>query len=256
MNHSLEDIKKKIELVQKKHDNDLDLMGHKIGSDPYCLYCEQYKKLLRKEKALKKIKHTDTSTFKKVELEPAVETTYQPKQKELFEVSLKSGDKYLVFALDIEQVADLLQVPGYSIVKHAEVPRKYWHGLYIETKHGTLTTVDKLIKNSRSRIVSKFSLSNNSDVRHYCFNDTPFEFIVYDANRFDLLEKFVGEYVITKTKKFKTNGRVTIALPTGAIGVSAGDVLLKITEKVIVAIDKEDFEENFSEQENLVWTTI
>lgn len=38
-----------------------------------------------------------------------------------------------------------------------------------------------------------------------------------------------------------------IALPTGAIGVSDGEVLLKITKKLIVAIDKEDFEENFSE---------
>lgn len=71
-----------------------------------------------------------------------------------------------------------------------------------------------------------------------------------------MLEKFVAPYPITKTKKFKSNGRVTIALPTGAIGVSNDEVLLKITKKLIVAIDKEDLEENFSEQENLVWSVV
>lgn len=54
MELSLQDIQTKIELLQKKHDEDIDLVDHTIGQDNYCLYCEQYKKLLKKEQTLKK----------------------------------------------------------------------------------------------------------------------------------------------------------------------------------------------------------
>ncbi len=132
---------------------------------------------------------------------------------------------------------------------------KYWDGLYIETESGALTTVRLLITSKRARILATYAPSMNQNVRHYCFNDTPFEYIIYDASQIELLERFVAPYPVTKTKKFKTTGRVMIPLPTGAIGVSEGEVLVKITKKVIVSIEKEDFEANFSEEENLVWTT-
>lgn len=254
MELSLQDIQTKIALLKKKHDEDIDLVDHTIGQDNYCLYCEQYKKLLKKEQTLKKIKDTDISSLKEITLAPAA--SKKSNQKQLFEVSLKSGDKYMVYALDVDQAASLLKVPTYSIVKHTELPKKYWETLYIESENGTLLTAKQLITGSRSKIISKYAPSNNIYVRHYCFNETPFEYIAYNKDHYDLLEKFVAPYPITKTKKFKANGRVMIALPTGAIGVSDGEVLLKITKKLIVAIDKEDFEENFSEQENLVWSVV
>lgn len=254
MELSLQDIQTKIALLQKKHDEDIDLLDHTIGKDSYCLYCEQYKKLLKKEQALKKIKHTEDSSFKEITLAPAVNK--QSTQKQLFEISLKNGNKYMVYALDVDQAASLLKVPTYSIVKHTELPKKYWETLYIESENGTLLTAKQLINGNRSKIISKYAPSNNIYVRHYCFNDTPFEYIIYNKDHYDLLEKFVAPYPITKTKKFKSNGRVTISLPTGAIGVSNDEVLLKITKKLIVAIDKEDFEENFSEQENFVWSVV
>ncbi len=254
MELSLQEIQTKITLLQKKHDEDIDLVDHTIGQDNYCLYCEQYKQLLRKEQKLKKIKNTDVSSFKEITLAPTV--SVQSNQKQLFEISLKNGDKYMVYALDIDQAASLLKVPTYSIVKHTELPKKYWNTLYIESENGTLLTAKQLIAGSRSKIISKYAPSNNIYVRHYCFNETPFEYIVYNKDHYDLLEKFVAPYPITKTKKFKSNGRVTITLPTGAIGVSNDEVLLKITKKLIVTIDKEDFEENFSEQENLVWSVV
>uniref|UniRef100_UPI00359C43C0 hypothetical protein n=1 Tax=Enterococcus faecalis TaxID=1351 RepID=UPI00359C43C0 len=254
MELSLQEIQTKITLLKKKHDEDIDLVDHTIGQDNYCLYCEQYKQLLRKEQKLKKIKNTDVSSFKEITLAPTV--SVQSNQKQLFEISLKNGDKYMVYALDIDQAASLLKVPTYSIVKHTELPKKYWNTLYIESENGTLLTAKQLIAGSRSKIISKYAPSNNIYVRHYCFNETPFEYIVYNKDHYDLLEKFVAPYPITKTKKFKSNGRVTITLPTGAIGVSNDEVLLKITKKLIVTIDKEDFEENFSEQENLVWSVV
>ncbi|EKQ3641852.1 hypothetical protein P4583_002617, partial [Enterococcus faecalis] len=71
MELSLQDIQTKIELLQKKHDEDIDLVDHTIGQDNYCLYCEQYKKLLKKEQTLKKIRDTDISSLKEITLAPA-----------------------------------------------------------------------------------------------------------------------------------------------------------------------------------------
>ena len=254
MELSLQEIQTKIALLQKKHDEDIDLVDHTIGKDNYCLYCEQYKKLLQKEQVLKKRKNTKDSSFKEITQSPTVDK--QATQKQLFEILLKNGDKYMVYALDMDQAASLLKIPTYSIVKHTVLPKKYWKTLYIESNNGTLLTAKQLITENRSKIISKYAPSNNIYVRHYCFNETPFEYIVYNKDHYDLLEKFVAPYPITKTKKFKSSGRVTIALPTGAIGVSDGEVLLKITKKLIVSIDKEDFEENFSVQENLVWSVV
>ncbi|WP_338350709.1 hypothetical protein [Enterococcus faecalis] len=264
MTVTLQQVQEKLALLQEKHESDIDLMDHNIGKDSYCLLCEQYKELLKQEqvllkqeRAVKKIQKEQKEVkinengFKEIKLAPAIGKI----EKQLFEITVKDGTQYLVYARDLDQVARLLGISPSQISKHAEVPVKYWDGLYIESENGALTTVRLLVTSKRARILATYAPSMNQNIRHYCFNDTPFEYIVYDASQIELLERFVAPYPVTKTKKFKTTGRVMIPLPTGAIGVSEGEVLVKITEKVIVSIEKEDFEANFSEEENLVWTT-
>lgn len=247
MENSIQELQNKIDDLRLKHEEDLDL-NHELGSDSYCLYCEQYLKLTKQQTMLKK-------EWKKKHSNSKGTCQKNVKEKKLFEVSLKDASKYLVYALDEIEVAKLLKIDISAIRQQTVIAVKYWDTFYIETSNGTLTTVKQLIKTKRSRVVSTYSISTNQDVRHYCFNDIPFEYLIYNDKRFELLERFAKPYLVTKTKKFKTNGRASIQLPTGSIGVSRGDVLLKITNKVIVAIDKEDFQQHFSQEENYTWTT-
>ncbi|EOH1637470.1 hypothetical protein ACLSNP_002750 [Enterococcus faecalis] len=255
MTGTLQQVQEKLSLLQEKHESDIDLMNHNIGKDFYCLMCEQYKKLLKQEQELLKQADNKTISSEKNLKEIKLAPTVRRKEKKLLEATMKNGSKYMVYARDVDEVARLLGVSSSQISKQTEVSVKYWDGIYIESENGSLTTIRQLMTSKRSRIISTYAPSKNQQVRRYCYNDTPFEYIVYDTNHIELLERFVAPYPITKTKKFKTTGRVTIALPTGAIGVSEGEVLLKITDKLIVGIEKADFEENFSEEENLVWST-
>ncbi|EOV2449544.1 hypothetical protein ACOMOD_002395 [Enterococcus faecalis] len=259
---TVQQVQKKSALLQEKHESDIDLIEHRIGKDPYCLLCEQYKKLmkqeqvlLKQERALKKIqKEQEEAIINEDELtEVKLVSAIRKIEKQLFEITIKDGAKYLVYARDIDQVARLLGVAPSQISKHVKVPIKYWESMYIELENGTLTTVSQLITSKRARILSTHAPSMNQNVRHYCFNNIPFEYIIYESSKIEFLEQFVSPYPITPTKKFKTTGCVMIPLPTGAIEVSVGEILVKITEKVIVPIEKEDFKANFSEKENLVW---
>lgn len=246
MENSIQELQDKIDDLYLKHEEDLDL-SHELGSDSYCLYCEQYVKLTKQQTLLKKEWKKKHSNSKGTHLKKV-------KEKKLFEVSLTDASKYLVYALDEAEIAKLLKINMSAIHQQTVIAAKYWDTFYIETNNGTLTTVKQLIKTKRSRVVSTYSISTNQDVRHYCFNDIPFEYLIYNDKRFELLERFAKPYLVTKTKKFNANGRASIQLPTGSIGVSKGDVLLKITNKVIVAIDKEDFQQHFSQEENYTWT--
>jgi len=42
----------------------------------------------------------------------------------------------------------------------------------------------------------------------------------------------------------------------GSIGVSQKEVLLKITKKLVVVISEEEFLDNFSKEENYVWSIL
>lgn len=246
MEKTLTELQEKIEVLQTKHDEDIEL-SHTLGSDSYCLYCEQYKKLMKQQESL----------FKKIGKNSAAAKKYTAKtvkEKTLFEISLTDASKYLVYAADMDEALILLKIPMNKVHKHTTIPTKYWNDFYIETYNGTLTTVRQIITTRRSRVVSTYSLSKNPEVRHYCFNETPFQYLFYNSKRLELLEKFVRPYPVIQTKKFKSTGRVAIQLPTGTIGIDHGELLLKITDKVIVVIEEEDFKKNFSEQENHVWT--
>lgn len=178
------------------------------------------------------------------------------KLKSLYEVVLADGSKYMVYAKSLEEVAKLVKVSVSKIKKETVIQEKYWDGLFVEGDRGNLVTVKQLMASKRSRIVAGYVISENKNVRQYCYNDTPIEYLLYEREHYELLERFVKPYEIIRTKKFKTTGRVTIHTAHGSIGVSPKEVLLKITKKLIVVISEEEFLDNFSKEENYAWSVM
>lgn len=244
MTKTFDQLHKELSILRAKHDLDPDLADHEIGKDELCLYCEQYNELL---KELKILNPTEKRAIEKETAQRAMDG------KALYEVTLKNGDAYMIFATGENEMANLLKIHTSDILKTKEIVPKYWSTTYVEQENGSLATVKSLLTTRRSRIVSKQDLSTNQEVRHYCYNETPFEYMIVDSERFDLVERFVRPYEAVKTKKFNKTGRITLMLPTGTVAVGPGEILMKITRQVFVIIQESDFREHFSEEENLVW---
>jgi hypothetical protein len=244
----------RIDELKQIHESDPDL-DHPIGSDPFCLYCDEYKDLIKK---LKKVSPTQKTSGATSEANEQAKRRLKKASggKSLYEVTVKSDDSYMIYSRGEIETSSILKIRESEIIKHVEIPKKYWPTTYVEKANGDLIAVKDIITSERSRIISKQDLSSNPNVRHYCYNETPFEYLVYNLERMDLVERFAKPYQVEKTKKFNKTGRVTLFIPTGTIAVDPGEVLLKITDRVIVKIEKDDFEAHFVEQENYVWRAV
>lgn len=240
----VDELKKEIEKLIVTHENDSDL-DHVIGKDNYCLYCEKYNNLVEEQKRLGIV-------IEKRIVKPVDST----KLKSLYEVLLEDGSKYMVYGKNLEEVAKLIKTTVSKIKKETIIQEKYWNGLFVEGDRGNLVTVKQLMTSKRSRIIASFMISENKHVRKYCYNDTPIEYLLYEKEHYELLERFVKPYEIIQTKKFKITGRVSIHTEHGSIGVSPNEVLLKITKKMIVVISEEEFLDNFSKEENYAWSMM
>lgn len=258
------DLEKQLTKIKQKHEKDPDL-DHTIGMDDLCLFCDQYKVVQKKLKIIysriSKNKRNKEALQRKSKKEKNIEITVpfkdptvkhrKPKVLKVFQVTTNEYDEFLIAVYKKEEVYNF--VPVLTIKKITEIPEKYWEQTFVETDNGSLMAVSSIVPYlGTTRIVSKKAQSVNR-YRRRCYNEQPLEFLIYSPERFEELQKFAAPFEVSKTKKFNSQGRVAVNLPTGMTALVPDTILLKLTARTFVAMEQEEFYAYFQEEENLVW---
>ena len=245
------DIKKMIQ----RHQDDRDLF-HPIGSDKYCLYCEQYVELNEKAAAIRN--RIETYEKKHKVKNPLIAKIAAPPSESIFsvyEVCFKTGEEFLVYSDSSESCCAYLNKDVSSMVRSTKLPKEYLNSIYLETDDGTIVTLANAVKGlwRRNKLLAEKS-QTKIRTRGLCFNEQPFEFFKYFSPNFDRLKAFCGkDCPVVKTKRFNKTGKVSIQDRRGMFALEKGQVLLKLGKDLLIPLSKEDFEQNFSEEESLTW---
>ncbi|MFB5323040.1 hypothetical protein [Enterococcus avium] len=243
-----------IEKVIRRHKNDPDLF-HSIGSDNYCLYCEQYKEL--NEKVARIRNRIEAYEMKHKVKNPLVLKIETPAEAvfSVYEVVFKTGEEYLVYSDSTESCCAYLDKDISSLVRSTKLPKEYLYSIYLETDDGTIVTLANTVKGLRRRNKLLAEKSQTKMRTHgLYFNESPIEFFKYFSPNFDRLKAFCGEECpVVKTKKFNKTGKVSIQDRRGMFALEKGQVLLKMGKDILIPLSKEEFIQNFSEEEALTW---
>lgn len=254
----------KIKDIRAAHLKNPDLF-HQLGSDRYCRYCEQYnlytsllntciEEIQEYEKEHNVVDPVikELRFVKKVRERPVTRRKYS-----VFDIVFKDGEEYLLYGHSPSSCCRLVHRDPDDISRSTIVTESYYETTYLEKKNGGLSTLDVVLKEHKSKRKSALIIARKAQSKlkeqGTCYNEQPFEFLKYSKNLYSKLEQFCTNCKITRTKKFNKTGRVSIETPRGSLGLDAGNVLIKLGKDIFIALPLEDFQENFVEDENLVW---
>jgi len=240
----------------QKHKSDPDLF-HPIGEDPYCQFCEQYNELSKKAtiirnniEAYEREHPVDAPLISKVTAPSPSKPPFS-----VYDVQFNTGEHFLVYSDSAESCCTFLNKTTSSLLRSNRISKDYFDSFYLEDEQGSVIPLRTAVKGLRrkNKLIAE-KAQTKLRTRGLCFNEAPFEFFKYSADNLNRLKAFCGEDCpISKTKKFTNSGRISVQDKRGMFAIENGQVLLKIGKDILIPLSKEEFEQNFSEDESLTW---
>lgn len=240
-----------------RHYGDRDLF-HPVGGDPYCLYCEEYNNYSEKMAEIAdKIQTFEQENFVD---DPMVEMVQDKPRRggrkyRVYQVRFKDGEEYLIYGFRIESSLYLLRRKKEDLENYVIIPERMYDTLYLESLHRAVLKLSDIVETQKGNGIKVLAKRDTSRLRILgeCYNKTPFEYIRYDLHQYKRLLAFCGNCEVTKTKKFKSKGRVSVAYNRGTFGIEYGQVLVRFGEDIYMVLTQEEFEEHFALDEPLSW---
>lgn len=225
----------RIEFLVNIHTTNPEL-NHQVGKDSYCMYCDEYKKLLYK------INNDKNAT----------DTYLNMGIKKVYFVELEDESKFLTLVHHPERIEKMLKKEDSAIKSINKIPQKYWQTYYIENEFGELIAMDSLLRlNKRVRVLAKKGESINHKQKGYVTPKTPLPYFVYTENSVNELENFISPEII----ETDSNGCLSLKTPLGSQKLEYGQVLLKLSPGILIIYNQKDFFNNFESDEEMVWKT-
>lgn len=266
--HACEQLKQYEEDLEKVicyHQSDSDLC-HPIGKDKNCWYCEQYTKIILQEEdmiqSVRQFEHENEITVPFIcnilQTTKCKSKSKARKSYEVHAVTLSTGEEFLVYGLCLEVCCRAMEIKEDDVTKDVIIPKSYYGSTYLELKNSAIISLETLLKSftrKRTRILAE-KRQTKIRITGTCFNEIPFYFFKYTADNFNRLGDFCDDVPIIQTKKFHKNGKVVLSTKRGMLALAPGQILLKIGLDVFLTMSTQEFEENFVEDESLVWSRV
>ena len=248
-----------IKKIVSLHKEDPDLF-HRLGKDKYCVYCDQYKEIRSKQESnlqlLQAYEKENSVANPIIQQVTAPEKKVRQKRKySIYTLTFKDGSEFMVYATSTKTACALVGKSEEKLSKSVVIKKDYYESIYLERDNGALTSVASAISDRLRGKSYVLAEKKQTQIRSsgICFNEAPIEFFKYSPDKLKELAIFCDHLPIAKTKKFNSLGKVSLETKRGSFALSSGQVLIKIGKEIFIAMDEDEFSNNFVEDESLVW---